>query len=242
MTIHESWTDRLSDYLDDELPDDERAEVTAHLAECAECARTLEELKAVVATAAALPPAMPARDLWAGVSERIEVPRAGATAFGMRRFSFTLPELAAASLLLAALSGGAVALVMNGRIENGRTDLELSQTEPEATAIDDPDLPGLTADTNLGVDVLPAVSYADAQFEAAVTDLERTLQNGRGRLDAETVAVVQENLSIIDRAMAEARAALEADPANGYLSRHLMEARRRKLNLLRRATALTEAN
>ena len=50
------------------------------------------------------------------------------------------------------------------------------------------------------------------------------------------------NLAIIDRAIAEARSALGADPSNGYLSGHLMETRRRKLDLLRRAAELTETN
>ena len=89
---------------------------------------------------------------------------------------------------------------------------------------------------------MPANGYGDAQYDAAVADLERALQSGRGRLDETTVAVVEENLAIIDRAIAEARSALGTDPSNGYLSGHLMQARRRKLDLLLRATALTEAN
>jgi hypothetical protein len=231
MTSHESWTARLSDYLDDELPDEERTAVAAHLAECAEFARTLEELKAVIATASSLRPTMPRGDLWSAIAERMEASGPAVTARAPRRFSFTLPELAAASLLLSMLSGGAVALVFNGSIENRRVD----DSERDVR------LPDATADTRLNVDVLPAVSFADAQFDAAVADLERALQNGRGRLDAETVAIVQENLAIIDRAMAEARDALAADPADSHLSGHLMDARRRKLDLLRRATALTDA-
>jgi hypothetical protein len=57
------------------------------------------------------------------------------------------------------------------------------------------------------------------------------------------VSVVEQNLSTIDRAIAEARSALAADPSNSYLSGHLVETRRRKLDLLRRTAALmTEAN
>jgi uncharacterized protein YejL (UPF0352 family) len=86
------------------------------------------------------------------------------------------------------------------------------------------------------------VNFADAQYDAAVADLERTLEKGRGRLDASTIAIVEQNLDIIDRAIAQARQALEADPANSYLSSHLVETRRKKLDLLRRATALTETD
>ena len=51
--------------------------------------------------------------------------------------------------------------------------------------------------------------------------------------------MVEHNLQIIDQAIDQAREALAADPANSYLSSHLFEARRRKLDLLRRAAALT---
>jgi hypothetical protein len=79
---------------------------------------------------------------------------------------------------------------------------------------------------------------ADAQYDAAVADLEKALKAGRGHLDASTISVVEHNLQIIDQAINQAREALAADPANSYLSSHLVEARRRKLDLLRRATAL----
>jgi hypothetical protein len=83
------------------------------------------------------------------------------------------------------------------------------------------------------------VGMADAQYDAAVADLEKALKDGRGRLDASTIAIVEHNLQIIDQAINQAREALVADPANSYLSGHLVEARRRKLDLLRRAAALT---
>ena len=90
---------------------------------------------------------------------------------------------------------------------------------------------------------IDTVGLADPQYDAAVADLEKALKNGRGQLDASTIAIVEHNLQIIDQAISQAREALVADPANSYLSGHLVEARRRKLDLLRRATALTsEAN
>ena len=90
---------------------------------------------------------------------------------------------------------------------------------------------------------IETVGMADAQYDAAVVDLEKALKAGRGQLDASTVAVVEHNLQIIDQAINQAREALASDPANSYLSSHLVEARRRKLGLLRRATALaTETN
>jgi hypothetical protein len=90
--------------------------------------------------------------------------------------------------------------------------------------------------------IVERVDFADAQYDAAVADLEKAVKNGRGRLDKATIDIVEHNLQIIDQAIAQASDALAADPANGYLSGHLIEARRRKLDLLRRAAALAEAD
>jgi len=51
--------ERLSAYLDGELPPVERAEVTAHLAACPDCAAVLADLAAVDAGAARLPAEAP---------------------------------------------------------------------------------------------------------------------------------------------------------------------------------------
>jgi len=231
MSAHDQWTDQLSDYLDDELSAAERASVEAHLAECAECARTLASLRRIAAEASSLPPRPPENDLWSGIAART-VQR--------RRVSFTIPQLAAASLLLAALSGGAVVLVLGS---NGRSQTAQDQAGTATPADDSPPVPG-SVSAQLGSDtgLANVVNVADAQYDEAVAELERALEDGRGRLDATTISVVEQNLSIIDLAIAEARGALMSDPSNGFLSGHLVEARRRKLDLLRRAAALTQSN
>ena len=55
-----------------------------------------------------------------------------------------------------------------------------------------------------------------------MADLEKALKTGRGQLDASTIAIVEHNLQIIDQAIDQAREALAADPANSYLSSHLV--------------------
>src|SRR5262249_10851293 len=101
------FAEQLSDYLDDELSAGERASVERHLAECAACRRTLGELREVVRRASALDDSAPDGDLWAGVAARLERPRFAASRV-RRVVSFTLPQLAAASLTLMVLSGGLV--------------------------------------------------------------------------------------------------------------------------------------
>ena len=83
---------------------------------------------------------------------------------------------------------------------------------------------------------IPGQSYA-----AAVSDLERVLEQNRGRLDTSTVRVLERNLATIDSAIAQAQRALAADSANVYLNSHLAETRQRKLELLRQAAALVSS-
>ena len=239
---HREFTDQLSEYLDDELPADERAELEAHLSNCAQCAAVLADLKRVVARAGALEPRPPQTDLWAAVAARIEQESSGTVvAFQpRRRVSFTLPQLAAAAAILIAVSGGIAwqtAERMAGkstevaRASDGNASPTASVTERQASS----------ERTLAPVDDVQAasVTVADPQYDAAVADLEQAVRHGRGQLDENTIAIVEHNLQIIDQAIEQARQALTADPANSYLSSHLFEARRRKLDLLRRAAALS---
>jgi anti-sigma factor RsiW len=227
MTMHEvlndeshaALEDRLSEYLDDELPSDERATIERHLEGCASCASTLDELRRVVDIARSLPRAEPGEQLWQGVKAQMREAAATAQVRPIRRFAFTLPQLAAASVLLALLSGWAAI-----RLVAPREVASPIATAPAAGAVDD------------GV---VAVGVSDPQYDAAVSDLEQALRLGRERLDPATVETVENDLRIIDEALEEANRALLADPANGYLSGHVIETRQRKLDLLRRATALT---
>lgn len=226
------FTDRLSDYLDDELTASERLAVDSHLAECGECARTLEELRHVVDRARTATPRPPSRDLWDGIASRLaeEASRAPLPfADRRRRVSLTLPQLAAAAVLVAALSGAVVFLAGH------RSAIVQPKATPDSAAVRADASPSPTVD-------VATVSFADAQYDQAVSDLETALKRGRGKLDASTVAAIEQSLQTIDQAIAQARQALATDPANGYLSGHLVEARRRKLDLLRRAAALTETN
>src|SRR4051812_40848213 len=70
----DAFTSRLSDYLDDELPDGERQSVDAHLRQCESCRVTLEELRAVVSAAGRLRDSAPADHLWPGIESRIAGP------------------------------------------------------------------------------------------------------------------------------------------------------------------------
>src|SRR5437870_9057164 len=189
MTMHNDWTDKLSDYLDDELSETERAAVEAHLRACAECSAVLNDLRRVIAraeaaAAAARPPQM---DLWTGVAGRIERVRQP------RRVSLTVAQLAAAAVLLIAVSAGIswrLYSTLAGKTDGPRYDSAAANVDPAAGS--NPSPPAPSADFPVRPDgiSLIGVSLADDQYDAAVADLERALKQGRGKLDKATIAVV----------------------------------------------------
>jgi len=164
----------------------------------------------------------PARDLWPGVAARLEAK----TAPRRSQISFTLPQLAMAASLLMAVASGLTWLA-------ARQPLAPAETQPVVVAESE--------STGAVEGGIVNANFADAQFNAAVTDLEQILRSERDRLDPRTVLVIERNLKTIDLAIQEARMALNDDPANAYLNSHLADARRRKLDLLRHATTLASA-
>jgi hypothetical protein len=164
----------------------------------------------------------PATELWGGIQARLGT----ASAPTRRVVSFTLPQLAMAATLLIAVSAGVSWLALSpGRAGTPATAEPVIRAVIEPRETQQPDVERAT--------------FADAQYDAAVADLERVLRDESERLDPQTVMVIERNLRAIDDAIREARAALDADPANTYLNSHLADARRRKLELLRRAAGLT---
>jgi len=224
------WTEKLSDYLDDNLSGDELAKLEAALHGDAELRRVVEELRAVKNTAASLPQQSPQSDLWSGIEARIQASERGAVVplssagHARRRFSFTLPQLAAAAVALLVLGSASVWVAMSagaGGLETG-SPIAVAPT-PETGFVSAPG------------------EGSTFSYEATIQDLEEQLQIGRDRLDPKTVAALQGSLATIDRAIARAQAALEADPASVYLNRHLADARTRKLRVLQQAAWLASS-
>ena len=220
------WTDRLSEYIDDELAPAERTVLEAHLASCRACTETIADLRAVAERARHLSARPPADDLWPAIEAQLGSPGIARVAslgdarsgkMG-RRFSFTLPQLVAAGLALMVMSGGGVWVLQHG----GRVT---SMPPVAADPLPDP------------AHLVTAVA-AEQRYDAAIADLQQALDAGRAQLDPTTIAILEANLKAIDLAIEQSQAALANDAENVYLNNHLAAARQRKLALLRRATAL----
>ncbi len=217
--MSDRWMDQLSEYLDGELPATDRAALEAHLRTCSDCSALLDDLRRIVDRARGVEEYLPKRDLWPGIASRIGATPAPSPRIG-RRWSFSMPQLAAAAIFLMTLSGGTVWF------------LQSSSWSPASRPVATAPIPAVAPVA------INASSSASQSYSAAIADLERVLAGGRGQLDTTTVRVIEQNLAAIDRAIAQAQQALLADPANLYLNTHLAETMRRKLDLLRQAATL----
>ncbi len=235
--MHDLWMDRLSDYLDDDMPRNEAADLEAHLATCESCRTALAELRQVREQAAALvDPPIP-DDLWAGIATRIgaagSTSRADAPAAGPaparvvalpqhRHWAITWPQLAAAVLVLMV---GSAAIFWSLR---GHVDERALAGRPSPAA----------ETTAIAPATAQLAGFDAREVEGEIGQLQQALERGRDRLDPHTVKVLEKNLTLIRKATEEAREALAADPANADLQQYFAGTVRRKLDLMKRATAL----
>lgn len=218
---------RLSEYLDGELAPDDHRLVERHLEGCQDCAHTLAQLEAVVEQAQRLAGREPEGDLWPAIAARLgeqDEERLPATfsslvsANSRRRISLSIPQLAAAVIVLASVSGGTAWLARSG--------------PAIGTAAGPGDAPGQLVST------APATANSAEVYAASIAELEQALFDPARPLPAQTEARVRRALVTIDRAIEDARQALLEVPDDPYLQEHMTSTMRRKSDFLERAVRL----
>jgi hypothetical protein len=216
MNEHLAW-DVLNDLFDDLLPPDEGAAATGHLSTCRHCSDAFASLGATVGAAGALPPRVdPPDELWSAIRSTIESRKVAHLADRPampRGWWMTSSRAAAAALLLVASTAAVTTMVV--------------RSETAAPV-------GAMALTPLPV----AWQVAERGYQASVLELREQLAVMHGELSPATIQAVEQSLSTIDVAIAEAREALLRDPANAALPELLASNYRQKIDLLRRATQI----
>lgn len=179
----------------------------------------------------------PATDAWPAIRARIEAARVvpmGAPTLSARHRASNRWRIAAAAAVLVVGSSATTVLVMRSEADAPATTAAPSGAA-NAAASSSRSAPTLPDNADVARQVAMEVW---ASYDAASVDLERVLQARRSRLSPATVQAVEESLRTIDRAIGEARAALEKDPASRDLMDLLDSVYRQKLDLLRRANEL----
>lgn len=219
----EKMDERLNDYLDDLLPATGREEVDRHLRECAGCRDSLREMRALVREATSLPRTIePPRDLWRGIEQDLlrvgRIARESSTRRqGVGPFSAWLPGLAAAALIIVVTAGVTLLLTRGNR--DGRSAARGGMT-------------GISAAT------LASYREAESVYLAATDDLLILLEDRRGELAPETLAVIESNLRIINDSIQEVRVALEEDPKSSQNRDLFTSLHWKKIMLLQQAVRL----
>jgi hypothetical protein len=252
----------LPDYLDAALAPDAADVAAAHIAGCSVCRELVRDLQAIRTQAAALPALQASRDLWGGVEARL-APRATVTdrqaLAGAGRGTARQTALRRwfgphYATRVAALAAGLV--ISTAALTYLATRALVStHAPPRATAVATvPTIPATvgqpTPNSNPSPTMVPPLRVApsgSAQFAARTSEylydtqiasLHKILEQRRGQLDPKTIAVIERSLRVIDTAIAQSKAALARDPANGFLAGQLDRDLDTKLELLRTVALL----
>jgi anti-sigma factor RsiW len=213
MTTEHPSLEELSQLADGDLASDVAAGVERHIGTCADCRAKLERLRALLERAGALSSTIdPPPGAWPVIRGRLRG-RSPAIALRPRHWARAWGLRAAAAVLLVAGSSAITVLALRTRPPTG-----VATAPPVA---------------------MPAALAAVEQSYADVVDeLTLTLEAQRAQLSPATIATLERTLRVIDGAIAEARAALAADPANDTLLEVLSANYEQKVQLLRRASEL----
>jgi len=219
-------TEKIHDLLDGLLSAAEEDQIRSHVDECAVCRSEVAQLGDVVQAVRGLPRSGKAPDgIWEGIQDRIDGTRPGEVEQGSvvefpgasarrRRFHFTVPQLAAAAVVVSLMSAGTVWMAVSGLGSGSAPAVATAEAQGSAVR---------------------AAGLEEVGYAEAVRELEDIVQQGRDLLAPETVATIDRSLQTIDEALADVQAALEADPSSEVLGRMLVNHQRSRLRLLRQA-------
>lgn len=234
MNAHCSW-EELNDLVDGVLSPADESRARSHLDRCSECRARLDDLQVTLREVASVAREItPPEASWPSLRDEIERRKlvaletnAPETAIGGGRGRGVIRwRLAAAAIVLVVASSAVTAIIMR----NGDLSGPVVSTTPAPTPAGARAGPATT---------LPAaMTEAERGYLASVEELTAALEMARSQLSAETIAIVERNLALIDAAIAESREALVEDPGNRVLMAVLDGTYRQKLELLRRAAQL----
>jgi hypothetical protein len=249
--------ERLSDWLEHDLDSVSSAMLERHAATCARCTGLLADLASIRRTAAALPELVPSRDLWPEIEARIQAP-----VIALDQPRSTRPALdrgttrrlwwlgAAAAALVGVTAGVTHYMTLKNNpvapsvvasqptvVRSPESTVPAPDTQPAAELVsaERPDSPRAPRPASTSA----APGAADqSEYARDVAQLRAIVSERRADLDSTTIAVLEKNLELIDRAIAESRAALERDPASDFLADQLARAMTKKVAILRTVALL----
>jgi putative zinc finger protein len=200
----------LTDYVDGSLNASERAAVADHLEHCDACRLLVADFDELRRASAALAAMDPPARTWTRIEKAIVDDRRPS---GDSRQS-TIWLAAAAALVLA--TAGSVWLIRAPL--GGETIPAVETTTAQAVEAE--------------------LAQAEQHYQKAISGLEQIANAEKDALDPRTAATLQENMGVVDQAISESRAALNAQPASEPARRSLLDSFKAKVELLQNTIAL----
>ena len=207
----------LGDYVDGTLDERSRIEVEAHLASCERCRAVVADFSVIRQAALSLEPELPPAHVWTKLSAAFEAERRSS----FHGWGFSWQQSLAAS-----------ARHDHARREPG---LDRQGTGPRQQFVGTPRVGNDHERTDLGQS---GIRPRRSAVHSAIAGLESITKSEQSALDMETADVLQANLTVIDGAITESRAALQTEPDNPAAQDSLFDALRSKLELLQDVVAL----
>jgi hypothetical protein len=242
----------LPDYMEGVLADSSRPAVEAHLRQCLRCAALVRDIETIRKEAAALPDLAPARDLWSGIDARIAAPviRLAARPQPKRRVMPVWMGIAAAALVV---STAGITYQLTSRSIRSGPDARAARTAPAQVAAESVNAtepsggsrptqaapsPAASPARMASFSQPSPVAQSERVYGKEIAMLQQIVSQRKTQLDSATIAIIDQNLEIIDAAIARSRAALARDPASRLLSDQLNHVLDKKVELLRTAAML----
>jgi Putative zinc-finger len=209
----------LSDYIDKWMSESEAREIESHLVTCPNCQTVRLELNEIRTAARELPLHTPSRALWVRIAAEIEPEMPDNPApieqaelnwwerLKSRRFTFTLPQLAGVSALVAAL----VIIVMFGTTTPTRSNFDLNRG-PRA----------------LQTALLPDEDRIRADLAQRLSAINSRKENW----DPEFRADFERHLNKIDDSLRSSRQILQINPDDGVQQQMVLTLYHEKRQLL----------
>jgi Putative zinc-finger len=217
----------LNDYVDRALDERERADIERHLDGCAACRALVEDLREITRATGTLAAIEPPAAVWRRIEQAIGQQRADLAASAGRSRGRRFGWLGAAAVLLLATFLG---------LRLG--PLARRQATPGATTSIGTVGGGKAASGDAAQTVASELRQAEEHYDKAISGLEQIANAGGGALDPQTASTLQKNLSVIDQAISESRAALHAQPNSEPAQASLLDNFRTKVGLLQDTVAL----
>jgi anti-sigma factor RsiW len=221
MKCADLQTDVLVDLVDGRLDPAMQRDVERHVEACPECRALVTDLRSIRASAFMLDRREPPMALWTKLQDAVAAePRPSARRLWMPTRQ-TLPVwLGAAAALMLATIIGVLPLLNRNAVPTEAAQNEASQPE-------------ITVES-----VAAEFEAAEQHYQKAIDDLQTIASKDTGELDPQVAAVLQKNLTVIDQAISESRAALKTQPTNTNAQDGLFDALRTKVALLQQTVEL----